>query len=81
MFNSWGPATVLLVVVAVIVVAVGGAVTILHPETLSFKAYLDDLKQLALAIAGLGGARAVFAHAQPTLSVPPEPDKGDAGKP
>lgn len=79
-FTTWGPATVLLVLVAVIVVAVGGVVTITHPETLSFSDYLDDLKQLGFAIAGLGGARALFAHAQAkTLDVPPQPDEGDAG--
>lgn len=81
-FNTWGPATVLIVLVSVIVVGVGGAVVILQPETLTFRQYLDDLQKLAFAIAGLGGARAIMAHAQAkTLTVPPQPDQGDAGKP
>lgn len=76
--NTWGPATVLLVLVSVIAVGVGGVVVITNPDTLSFGQYLDDLWKVALALAGLAGARAHALHAQ-TLRVPPQPDKGDPG--
>jgi hypothetical protein len=84
-FNTWGPATVLMVLIAVIVVGVGGAVTIVHPETLTFKQYLDDLKQVALAVAGLGGARAIHQHALGQFALAHNTaaahlDQGDAGK-
>ena len=47
---------------------VGGAVVIWgNPGTLSFGEYLDDLKNFAYAVAGIGGARAIV-HAAKALS-------------
>lgn len=72
-FRSWGPATVLLVVLAMIVVAVGGVIAIVNPDTLSFAQYLNDLKTFALAVAGLGLARGVHLGLKanaPTLLEP-----------
>lgn len=62
--NTWGPATVLVVVIAVIAVLIGGIVVILQPDTLNFQTYLEDLQRFAVAIAGLGLARAVHLGAQ-----------------
>jgi hypothetical protein len=62
-FNTWGPATVLVVVIAVIAVAIGGVVTIVNPDALSFQSYLEDLQRFAAAVAGLGLARAVHLGA------------------
>ena len=50
-FSKWGPATVLVVAIAVIIVLVGGVVCITNPDTLSFDAYL---KALIGAIVGTG---------------------------
>lgn len=93
--STWGPATVLIVAIAVIAVAVGGVVTVVNPDTLSFQTYLEDLQRFAVAIAGLGLARAVHLGAQSVAigsavsdntavgdlveSGPIPPDEGDAG--
>ena len=58
---SWGPATVLIVLLAVIIVGVGGAVVITDPDTYSFKQYLDDLKAFAVAIGALAIGRGINA--------------------
>lgn len=95
--TTWGPATVLIVVIAVIAVAVGGVVVILQPDTLNFQTYLEDLQRFAIAIAGLGLARAVHLGAQSVAvgkavsdntvgtsivdSGAIAPDEGDAGRP
>lgn len=57
--TTWGPATVLIVVAALIILAIGGIVVIVHPETLSFADYLDKVWKFALAVAGLGAARGI----------------------
>lgn len=58
--DDWGPMTILMVIAATIVLGVGGAVVILNPDTYSFKAYLDDIKVFALAIAGTSIGRGVL---------------------
>ncbi|MGI9099638.1 MAG: hypothetical protein ACR2H2_14305 [Solirubrobacteraceae bacterium] len=58
--DEWGPMTVLMIVAAVIVLGVGGGVVLLNPDTYTFRAYLDDVKGFALAIAGLGLGRGVL---------------------
>lgn len=59
--NEWGPMTVLTILVALVVVGVGGAVVILQPETLSFNAYLEYLQKFAYAIAGVAAGRGLLA--------------------
>lgn len=74
--STWGPMTVLLVIVVAIVLGIGGVVVVVHPETLTFRQYLDDLKTFALAVAALGGAKALknglIFHGQ-GHPIPPEP--------
>lgn len=62
--DEWGPVTVLIVLVAVIAVVAGGVVVVVHPETLAFDEYLDDLKSLAVALAGLGVGRGILGAGQ-----------------
>lgn len=62
--NTWGPMTVLMVGIALILVAVGGVVVIIDSDTLSFQEYIDVLWKLALAVAGLGAARAGLKGAE-----------------
>lgn len=62
--NEWGPVTVLMILVAVVAMGIGGAVVVLHPETLSFGEYLDNLKTFALALAGLGLGRGILGAGQ-----------------
>lgn len=59
--NEWGPMTVLMILLVVIVAGVGGAVVIVNPEALSFEDYLEQIKTLALAVAGLGVGRGILA--------------------
>lgn len=63
-FDSWGPATILIVVVTVLAVLAGAVVVIVNPDTLSFQTYLEDLQRFLGAVAGLGLARAVHLGAQ-----------------
>lgn len=60
--NTWGPATVL-VVVLVIIGAIAGAVAVF---TTGFMVtdFLDWIWKAILGVAGLGGARAAFAAAK-----------------
>lgn len=62
--DEWGPVTVLMILVAVIAVVAGGVVVVVHPESLSFDAYLDDLKAFAVALAGLGVGRGILGAGQ-----------------
>ena len=50
-------ATILVAVLVLIVAGVGGAVVIVHPDTLSFKQYVDALTALAVAVGILGVGR------------------------
>lgn len=58
--TSWGPATVLVVACIVIVVAAGGAVTVVNPDTLSFSDYLDTLVKAAVGAGVLGLGRGLL---------------------
>lgn len=58
--SDYGPMTVLLIVLTAIVVLVGGAVVIVHPDTLTFQQYLDALKTTALAVAGTAVGRGIL---------------------
>lgn len=60
-FNEWGPVTVLLVILTVLVAIVGGLITIIQPETLSFEELLNDLQKFALALGVLGVGRGIKA--------------------
>lgn len=63
--NEFPWATALLFVIALIVVAVGGAVVIWGPSgALSFQQYLDDLKNFGIAIGLLGVGRGVRSGAK-----------------
>ncbi len=62
--NEWGPMTVLMILLVVIVAGVGGAVVIINPDALSFEDYLEQIKTLALAVAGLGVGRGILAGAK-----------------
>lgn len=67
-FSKWGPLTVLIVIL-VTAAAVGGLVVcVVHPETLDFKQYLDDLKTLVLGLAGLAGAHALLGAGQSAVT-------------
>jgi hypothetical protein len=60
-FSKWGPATVLVVVIAAVVALAGGLVTLVHPESLSFSTYLQTLVAAAGAAGLLGIGRGVHA--------------------
>lgn len=61
-FNKWGPATVLVVIAALIVLCVGGAVVIWgHEGALSFEDYLNDIIKVAGALGVLGIGRGLHA--------------------
>jgi hypothetical protein len=57
-FNTWGPITVLAVAIAILLVA-GGLITVIvtadNTNPYTFKAFLDDLKYLAAALAAGAG--------------------------
>jgi flagellar biosynthesis component FlhA len=55
-------ATVLVAVLVVIVAVVGGVVVIVHPDTLSFKQYVDALSKLAIGVGVLGVGRGLAAR-------------------
>ena len=90
-------ASIIVAALAVIAAFVGGAVVIIHPETLTFHEYLDALGVFAIGGGLLGVGRGVHAAAG-QLTDPlaggvdaiPEhtatigripPDEGDAGRP
>lgn len=57
--GTWGPATVLIVVVAALAALIGGLVVLINPDTLNFQTYLEDMQRFLIAVAGLALARAV----------------------
>lgn len=61
--TTWGPTTVLIMAIVVIASAAGAVVVIVHPETLNFQTYLDDVSKFVLALAGLAFARGVHLGA------------------
>lgn len=61
-FSKWGPATVLVVIAALIVLCVGGAVVIWgHDGALSFEDYINDVIKVAGALGILGIGRGIHA--------------------
>lgn len=61
--TKWGPITVFLLAIALLVVLVGGIVVITHPETLTFNQYLDQLTKALIALAGLAVGRGIHLGA------------------
>lgn len=60
--NTWGPATVLIVVLVIIGAIVGGVAVFLTGFTV--QDFLDWVWKAILGIAGLGGARAAWVAAK-----------------
>lgn len=58
--SSWGPATVLVVGIALIVVAAGAVVCIVNPDALSFSEYTERLAWLGASAGGLAIGRGVL---------------------
>lgn len=59
--SKWGPATFLVVAIVLLVVAAGGVVTVVHPESLAFDDYLKTLVGAAGAAGVLGIGRGLHA--------------------
>lgn len=63
--DDWGPATVLIVLIVVVVAVVGGVQLITDGQlSAGFDEYASKMTGLALAAAGLGGARAIHGGAK-----------------
>jgi hypothetical protein len=63
--DDWGPATVLIVLIVVVVAVVGGVQLITDGQlSPGFEDYANKMIGLALAAAGLGGARAIHGGAK-----------------
>jgi hypothetical protein len=60
--SSWGPVTVLLVVITAVAALAGAVICIVHPDTLTFEALLNDLEKFAIGLGLLGVGRGVAAH-------------------
>lgn len=72
--RTWGPMTVLMVAVALIVVLAGAITVVTGSYDDDFARWVDDLKTLALAIAGLGGARAILEGSKRVAAAKVHPD-------
>jgi hypothetical protein len=59
--KTWGPATILIVVLVVAVAVIGGVVVVVDPQTLSFPEYLSKLQVFAIGIGLLGLGRGTQA--------------------
>jgi hypothetical protein len=76
--SSWGrnPITALTMIIVSAVAIGGAAVVAVHPETLTFDAYLDDLWKFAAAagLVGIGrGLASTTPLPDPALDLAPEP--------
>jgi hypothetical protein len=76
--SSWGrnPITVLTTIIVSAVAVGGAAVVAVHPETLTFDAYLDDLWKFAAAagLVGIGrGLASTTPLPDPALDLAPDP--------
>lgn len=56
-FNTWGPATVLMCILATVIVGGGVVVSAVNPDTYSFSQLLDDLKTFAVGVGALSIGR------------------------
>jgi hypothetical protein len=72
-FSTWGPITVLVVLLTGLTALGGLLVVILHPDTLTFEQYLDDLSKFVVGAGLLGIGRGVHAAARASSLT------GDAG--
>lgn len=57
-----GIATYVVVGIVAVVALCGGVLVIVHPETLSFQQYSDDLQKLAVGVGLLGVGRGIAHH-------------------
>jgi hypothetical protein len=58
-------ATIMVGIVLVVVAGVGGIVTVVEPDTLSFKDYVDALEKLVVGIGILGVGRGLASAGRP----------------
>jgi hypothetical protein len=72
----WGPATTLVVALALLVALVGGVVVIINPATLDFQHYVDTLSKAIVGAGALAVGRGIAMHGRGD----PEPDIDTEGE-
>lgn len=60
--KEWGPLTVLIIALTVIITIVGGVVVIVHPETLSFDQLINVLSKFVIGAGALSVGNGIQHH-------------------
>lgn len=70
---TWGPGTIAMVAVVLVVAVAGAVVTIVNPDTLGFERYITLMTGLGAAL-GIGRGLAVYTGSKAPAATPPPVD-------